>query len=429
MGKKSKIIDNQTIKEILEKIKNLDSLESLYRAIPFAHKLFPQLGEVFTDVSELKKQTSSLYIPDRFNELLSEHGWIAYENLNFEIMKKAIDIHDADGLEKAEEYLAESYNEETLKSGILRFNGHCEFRRRIRLVELAKDDYLAERYHACIPLLLSLLDGLVNDVSKHVGFFAENIDLTAWDCIAGHETGLQTLSSILTRGRNKTNEDSISIPFRNGILHGRELAFDNKIVAAKCWSALFAVRDWAGALEEGKKNPKLEEKITWRELISQIAETSHKKKAIENWKPRSAEECSHLPYSGDISKLPHNSPEKAVGEFIENWCKKRYGLLAEALLYFTDTSKGKKAKLAKDDFGKYIPTDFKILNVDDQAAAVSHVDVELSFTGDEGMKTKIISVRAIYQDSTNNPLIRSNLNGTWKIVQNSFSKVIYSTSL
>jgi hypothetical protein len=77
---------------------------------------------------------------------------------------------------------------------------------------LAKVDYLAKRYHACISLLLSLTDGLVNNISKHVGLFAENSDMTAWDSIAAHETGLQSLAKILGRGRNKTNEDDITIP-------------------------------------------------------------------------------------------------------------------------------------------------------------------------------------------------------------------------
>lgn len=54
------------------------------------------------------------------------------------------------------------------------------------------------------------------------------------DSIAAHETGLKALARIMGRGRNRTNEEIISVPYRNGILHGRDLAFDNKVVAAKC---------------------------------------------------------------------------------------------------------------------------------------------------------------------------------------------------
>ncbi|MDO9041124.1 MAG: hypothetical protein Q7U64_02120 [Desulfocapsaceae bacterium] len=429
MRKKSKITDNPSAKDILDKINVFDGFESLYRAIPFSKKIFPKLDKVFSDFSKLKEQASMLLIPDQFNHLFSQHGWIAYESMKLDVMKKAIDLCETEGLSKAEEYLATSYDEETLKWGILRFNGNRDFRRRIRLIELAKEDYLSGRYHGCIPLLLSLLDGLVNDVSKHVGFFAENIDLIAWDCIAAHETGLQTLASILTKGRNKTNEEAISIPFRNGILHGRELAFDNKIVAAKCWAAVFAARDWAGALDEGKKDPKPQEEVSWRKLFSQMAETSRMKKAIDEWRPRTTGESSHLPFSGDCSKLPLNSPERSVGEFVEHWCKKRFGLVADALLYFTDTSKGKKAGLAKQDFGRHVPISFKILNVEDQAASVSHVVVKLYFEIENETVSKEVSVRAIYQDKENNPSVRTLPGGYWKIVQNSFSEIIYSSNL
>jgi hypothetical protein len=429
MSKDSKIADNPTAKKIIEQINAFDSFETLYRFIPFSKRLFPKLDSVFADFSKLKEQAAILLIPDRFNELFSQHGWIAYESMNFDVMKAAIDLHESDGLVRAEEYLADSYDEETLKWGIFRFNGNNDFRKRIRLAELAQEDYTSGRYHACVPLLLSLLDGLVNDVSKHVGFFAENINLTAWDCIAAHETGLQTLASILTKGRNKTNEDPISIPYRNGILHGRELTFDNKVVAAKCWAALFAARDWAGALDDGKKEPKPKEELSWKQLFKQISETNLMKKAIEEWKPRISEDIPYLPFEGEVADLPENTPEWAVGTFLDHWCNKRFGSIAEALLYFTDTPKGKKAGMARQDFGKHIPASFKILGVEDQAAAVTHVVAELYFEVDGEIICKEVSVRAIYQDLENNPSVRSMPDGHWRIVQNSFTDIIYAPSL
>ncbi|MBU4273812.1 MAG: hypothetical protein KKG98_09190 [Proteobacteria bacterium] len=429
MSKDSKIADNPTTKEIIEQINAFDSFDALYRLIPFSRKLFPKLDSVFSDLSRLKEQASILLIPDRFNELFSQHGWIAYESMNLDVMKSAIDLHESEGLISAEEYLADSYDKEMLKWGILRFIGNNDFRKRIRLAELAQEDYLSGRYHACVPLLLSLLDGLVNDVSKHVGFFAKNVDLTAWDCIAAHETGLQTLASILTKGRNKTNEDSISIPYRNGILHGRELAFDNKVVAAKCWAALFAAKDWAGALDNGKKEPKPKEKVSWKQIFTQISETNRIKKAIEEWQPRNTENIPYLPFQGEVANLPKNTPELAVAAFLDHWCNKRFGPIAEALLYFTDTPKGKKAGMARQDFGKHIPASFKILGIDDQSAAVTHVIAELYFEVDGQTISKEVSVRAIYQDLENNPSVRSMPGGHWRIVQNSFSDVIYAPSL
>jgi len=349
--------------------------------------------------------------------------------MNLEVMKKAISLAESEGLDKAEIFLSEHYDEETLKWGIVRFNGNTEFRRRIRLAELAKVDYLEGRYHACIPLLLCLLDGIVNDVSKHVGFFAQSVDMTAWDCIAAHESGLQSLAALMTKGRNKTNDDPITIPFRNRILHGRELAFDNRIVAAKCWASLFAVRDWASAVAEGKKPPKPKKEVSWRELFFQIAENKQKRELLDAWKPRLNSDLNYLPYSGEPSNLPEGTPERSAAEFIDNWVKQRYGLMADSLVYFTKETKGKKAGMAKEDFGRYVPNSFEIISVEDQAAAISHVNVEVVFIIDSIQIRKQVAVRAIYQDQRNNPLIRSETGGRWKIVQNSFSDIIYSASL
>lgn len=414
---------------MIKQLQAFESLEALYKTLPFARKLFPKFEDVFAKFSDVKRQAEILSIPDKFNDTFSECGWIAYESMNLEVMKEAVSLAESEGFERAEIFLSEHYNEETLKWGILRFNGNTEFRRRIRLVELAKADYLAERYHACIPLLLSLLDGIVNDVSKHVGFFANSADMTAWDCIAAHETGLQSLATLMTKGRIKTNEDPIIIPFRNGILHGRELAFDNRIVAAKCWASLFAARDWASAITEGKKIPKPKKEVSWREFFTQIAENGRQRKAIDAWKPRGKSEFSYLPHSGKPLELPENTPERSVAEFIDNWTNQRYGLMADALVYFTKETKGKKAGMARNDFGENVPKYYEIISVEDQAAAISHVCVELVFIVDSAQIRKQASVRTIYQDHENNPLIRSETGGKWKIVQNSFSDIIYAASL
>ena len=429
MGKKSRVSENHSIAEMLQLIEAAGSIESLYRSIPLLQRVFPGFKGTADKLAELKDQAKDMLVPDRFNDLFSSVGWIAYESLNLQIMKDAIAICERDGLEVAEAFLAESYDSETLKWGIQWFNGHPKFRKRIRLAELARDDYLQGRYHASVPLILSLLDGLVTDVSKHVGFFAENADLTAWDCIAAHESGLQSLASLMTKGRNKTNEQPISIPYRHGILHGRELAFDNRLVAAKSWAALFAARDWAVAISEGKKEPNPPHKPTWRELFASVSKTQEFKRQIDEWSPRAASELEHLPHSGVPSALPERSPERAVAEFIENWLNGRFGPLADALLYFTDTPKGKKAGLARQDFGERRPNSFRVVGVEDQAASAAQVLVSAVFEGAAGPVEIELSVRAIYQGKNNDPLVRGDPNGNWQIVQNSFSSVLYRADL
>ena len=127
--------------------------------------------------------------------------------------------------------------------------------------------------------------------------------------------------------------------------------------------------------------------------------------------------------------MPLNTPERAVAEFIENWITRRYGLLAESLVYFVDKSKGRKAGLAKEDFGRHIPLAYKIVSIEDKAAAITLVTVELEFESGDQKIIKEISVSTNYQDNENNILVRTEDNGHWKIMQNSFTNILYAPSL
>lgn len=104
------------------------------------------------------------------------------------------------------------------------------------MTQKALADYEEERYYACVLVVLALLDGLVNELhEKRRGFFSSEIDLTAWDSMSAHDKGLNVLANIFQTGRYTTTTDSITIPYRNGIMHGMDLSFDNKMVAAKAW--------------------------------------------------------------------------------------------------------------------------------------------------------------------------------------------------
>ncbi|MBI1313307.1 hypothetical protein GC176_18605 [bacterium] len=425
MNEEPKIIHTPSCKELLDQLRALESFDTLFRVVPFAKRLFSGIDKAFESFAELKEQAELLQLPDKFNDVFAKLGWIAYESLSVEVMKQAIILCETVGIDIAEEYLASSYDKDTIEFGVMRFNGHADFRRRIRLAQLAKDDYLAERYHACIPLLLCLLDGLVNDVSKHVGFFAENTDLTAWDCIAAHETGLQSLTQLMTKGRTKTNEEPIRVPYRHGILHGRELAFDNQIVAAKCWAAIFAARDWASVIASRGKAPVEKTETSWSDLLASLAENARVRKELDSWMPRAADDVEHLPHKGNPEALPDRSPEREVARFLENWCRRRFGLLAEGLLDFSNDSLGKKAGRASEDFGRHVPTEYSIESVSDEAPAISEVVVTLTFGAEENPVIHEVSVRATYEGEDHTPLMRSDCSGRWKILQNSFAKILY----
>ncbi|CAB3852325.1 hypothetical protein LMG26684_02143 [Achromobacter mucicolens] len=424
MTDKKRIVDNESVANMLGLIQGASAIESLWQAFPLLQRAFPRLSDFSEKLVELKEQSKILLLPDRFNDIFASSGWIAYESMSLEVMNKAIETFEAHGMEAAEDYLASAYDADTLKWGISRFKGHDEFRKRVRLIELAKEDYLAERYHACTPLLLSLMDGLANDVSRHVGLFADNADLTAWDCIAAHESGLRALVILMTKGRGKTSEESISVPYRHGILHGRELAFENRIVAAKTWAALFAIWDWAEALAEGKKMPAPKQSSTWSELRQLLNKTQDTKRLLDAWRPRE-KDFVYLPCDGLLPSLPENSPERMVAEFMENWRLGRFAPLADSLSHTHDMAMGKKAGEAKQDFGKYKVVSFQIVDVEDRTPAYSTVTIRARFSAENDVFEEELKVSAGYQDGKGLLMCRLESGGKWSLVQNSFRSVIY----
>jgi hypothetical protein len=420
-----KISDNPSLKELQTQLDGIGALMTAVGWIPFGRLIFPEFSEALKSLDSLQEQAKIFQVLDQFNDEFSSNGWIAYESMSLDSMVRALGIVREQGLSAAEEFLANTYDEDALKFGIQCCNGHPDFRKRVRLLELAKADYLAGRYHACIPLLLSLIDGLANDVSKHIGFFAEGAKLTAWDSIAAHETGLTALAKIMGLGRNKTNEDEITIPYRNGILHGRELAFDNKIVAAKCWATLFALRDWAAALASGKNKPQPKTKITWGEVRKQVVKAEQLKQAMDNWQPRIGAELNHLPSVGPASLLPEGTPERVLSEFLDSWCGRRYGPMAEVLVDYLDRPLGKKAGLAKNDFGRHTPSGYKLLSVTDKSAAMSKVEIELSIAEGGTKELVYLSIGIEFQNAQNDLAIWKHDPGSWKILQGGFGDLIY----
>ena len=269
------IRDIPTIKKNLEDMRNMAMFK---RTMPFLRPVLRIFGvetdkmdEALANVDDLVRQAEELaQIPDQFNDLFASRGWIIYDLLNLDVAKSAINKAVSGDFDGAETDLVDYYSVETVRWKLRTMNAVEAFRPRMPLAQKALTDYEEERYHACIPVVLALLDGLVNELhEKRRGFFAQNVDLTAWDSIAAHSRGLNVLSEIFQKGRRKTTTEQITIPYRNGILHGMDLGYDNKIVAAKTWAALFATRDWALKAEKGHITaPPEEPQKTWSEILS-----------------------------------------------------------------------------------------------------------------------------------------------------------------
>lgn len=413
--RKAKIKDNPSFKELIKPIEGLRQIINN----PFIKLAFPdsELYEFEDEIKKIHQEANELAIlPDKFNDTFENTGWFITNSMSMDIVKEALSVATLKNIDEAENFLANSINESYLNRLFLTIRWRQIFDKRMRLFELVKVDYLEERYHACIPLLLSLIDGLVDELTKHVGIFSENVDVTAFDSLAGHETGLQTISKILRSPRKKVNSETITIPYRNGILHGKELLFDNKIVAAKCWHLLSAIVDWHNDIKFPKE--KKEEK-TLHEVFSEHQE--HKKKMLDfeerfaNYSARDFSQIYNFPIlDTQVEIILENSPEKIVVLFLEYMKNHKFGMITPLLFQFEEQKMKQKTSEIVKDFKNIKINSYKFINIEDTAPAMSKVDIEINFIQQQSI-TKNLTIYLCYVDKNGNPLIRDTHDGTWII--------------
>ncbi|MBM4241839.1 MAG: zinc chelation protein SecC [Euryarchaeota archaeon] len=378
------------------------------------------LSENLSEMIGLEEEFEMLAnINDIFNEHFLKRGWIAHESINFTAMKKAVELADNGHLDEAEEVLIDVYDE-NLELSVQMMRWMEEIRPRNELLQLAYEDYCAERYHSCILMLFSIIDGFVADTKEIDGnkcFFAEGEEIYAWDSIAAHQTGLTELRKLLYQNRGKTTTDEIDIPYRNGILHGRDLKYANKKVAIKLWATLFALRDGIIAIKKGKK-PEEPERFDLIKTAQLIKENEIRKNLLKEWKPRELKNYVDFPESGDSSEYPDESPEKALVEFFEYWKNNNFGKMAEKLNYrfFGEDTLGKKVfELKTGIFQDKKIKSYSILSIDDDSPMISDIKVNLTIQKEDTEISKDINFRMIYEKEDGEMELSGMKNGSWKI--------------
>jgi hypothetical protein len=218
--------------------------------------------------------------PDRFNKHYLPRGWLYFERLNSDVANSAISLAEHGSLEEGEKWLLNHFSHETVRLHLKAMSAVQACRPRMKLLGLAATDYEEERYHACVPVVLAQIDGLVRDLDEE--FFDKKgaRNLVAYDSVSAHPEALPALAKVLSKHQGTTVDSPIEIPYRHGILHGRELGYASRITAAKSWVALFSLRDWATRAEQGRLGPPPPKpEPSWRDLLQQLREIEQEKRA------------------------------------------------------------------------------------------------------------------------------------------------------
>jgi hypothetical protein len=394
----------------------------------FFHQM-EQLGLFDTDelddlseeynIEDLKEQAEEMAeLVDDFNELFIKRGWIMHEFMNIEVVRKAVEKAKDGSMEEAEKELASYYNPEEIETLLQTHVSHIEnFRPRMELAEKALEDYREERYHACVPVVLALLDGL--GTQAYIDAYGEprspsskEANLEAWNSIAGHSKGLSQLQDIFLKGRKQTRTEDIGIPYRNGIMHGMDLGYDNELVAAKVWGILFAVAEWAKKAEEGElKKPADESKPSLREALQKWEEVQQDKNDIREWEPREVIVGEDIPRNGELNDYSENSPERKLVKFLLKWQENNYGHMAEII----DNRGGEPEEpgLIREQYRNLELRDFSLVEVDDNAISCTDIKVKLRLERFDSMEEITRKVRLIKVGEDGKP--SGNEEGHWRL--------------
>ncbi|MBN7794001.1 hypothetical protein [Microbacterium esteraromaticum] len=328
---------------------------------------------------------------DKFYGILGKRNWVFTGDLNLPAMEHVVDTDDAG---TAETRLIGYYKEDSrIAFPLRRLHRFNAMRPRISLLQKALTDYEAGRYYSTVLVVLSVMDGFVNDLdtAARQGLHARPAeDMVAWDSVAGHHLGLSHAHQSFLKGFYKTDVTEVTELYRNGIMHGTLVNFDNEVVATKAWNRLFAVADWADSRERQAKP--VEPTPTLREALRRWKDTQDQKTRIEEWQPYEYEPAP----AAEPSEVA-----QTARDFLESWEKRRWGPVGAHFMELGSarSSVGKLAVLAKDLYGALELSEWTILRVRHVAAAVAHTDVELLVSGTK-YRTDLRWVRVDHTGST-----------------------------
>lgn len=358
----------------------------------------------------------------RFNSYFTDLGWCTYDSMNLPLIKEAITAYETSGVDAGESVLLKYYQGD-VKEIIHWLKNKAEpFAQRYDLIQHAFDDHFEGRYYASVPLFLIIIDGAVNDYTKSKGFFAEGTDVTAWDCLVGCSDGLTKMKGIFNKGRNKTNHDEIRLPYRNGILHGRDLNYCNEYVSCKCVALMFALADWMSMRDsEEKRRAKFEKESNpppISESLKKLKENALQREEINKWQPRQVIVGKDIPLVPTIEDCADYQYVIPVIKAFNAWEAKNYGALSIYLnrLFSYEESEKKRAGKCRQMFASKDFCSFELKEIEERACSMSRILVQADWDVNGKHFSDPLEFGCVYQDENEKPVLPWRGNGKWTLI-------------
>lgn len=387
----------------------LSTLRTILKGVRWARPILDALG-VRLDQPTLDaviKSSENLLEVAEFNKHLLKRGWVAHLFLEADAAQLAVQAAKSGNFEHADDILIRSHSADNIRTYLKGLMKLKSFRRRIDLARLAAEDYEAKRYHACVPVILALLDGMGQELTG-AGFFRQGVRFIENDSFLDIGPGLAEVIRLMNSSRGGTTTAEISIPYRNGILHGVDLGYATPLVAAKAWGALLAVGSYALEL---LLPPKPTDGRGLLEKLADVAGAHARIQAVSQligeWHPRSPDELDAA-----LRQSQPTTPEFALNEFMDSWKRGNYNRMAQLSRDSRAVGTTALAGRIKKNLGEMPAGGFVLIRSEDHSSALTKISVRPLLPEGEDLQEVQIQM-AYYRDDTLEP--RNMAGGVWLV--------------
>lgn len=404
--------------------KNLVSMNKLKSDIKLMKSTFLNSNQE-NQLKEIEKQLDEMLTQiDKFNSRFSDYGWCAYDSMSMDLIKRCNIEFEKNGLESAERILIDYYKSDIKEITHWIKNNSKEFSDRCNLLQAFFKNHFDEMYYSSVPLGLIIIDGAVNDFTKSKGFFAEGTNVDAWDCLVGCNDGLEKIKKTFNENRKKTNFEMIKMPYRNGILHGRDLNYANEYVSCKLIALMFAIADWMKMKNsEGQRKKEYHKSInpsSTGEVLKQIKYNKEIQDEIEAWERRSVCVGKDVPICGNVEEYMEYPYIVVIINMLNAWKSGNYGKLSKYLkqMFSISLSERRRAGECREFFESKQLISFELIKIEEMACALSKIVVKVRWQESEKVKEAKLVFGCAYQGKEEEAEIALpwRYNGEWVIM-------------
>lgn len=350
---------------------------------------------------------------DYFERVYAPLGWTPYDSLDVKVLERVSGLDMTAG-EKA---LTEHYLDAgPLKLSTFRFRRPAYVAWR-DLFAHSVDRLNAADFLSAVPLLLIIVDGVCQHHLQKSAFGGA-ADQEVFDSITNAPNGLKHALALAGRRRKKPFVDALDAPYRNGILHGRDVNFGHAIVAAKAVNLLLATVDYidkrADEHERIAKAAADQQPPDWAAYLASQEQQRQFTAAIDEWRPRPPREGVFASHEG-ATGLEQDSPEYAAVAFLKAAANKNFGKLAELTLDYTRRPPKKWAGDIRRDYDDLGLQKWSFGWLNDTAAAASEGVARVSGVWRGHHWSGQIVLRLLFIDNDVDALPRSLTGGRWAV--------------